>query len=602
MHLGFLAIVLLLFALNVTSNYVVYQDRTILREATLGHLRKAALGISRAVQAKSPEQLTRGEQLDLVKEYDLSDLNMVPSRPTGPSGAEKRAWLSSVIRRLPAGQLPSVAEKLFRAELNELTRGDGAEYYYLYPVPTAAGGNLLIVSVERERLASYDDTRVLVFAVQLLALVLAGVGYAYLSRYIFKPLRRIKEQAARAGRKVDDAHDTEAIVGEYRAVIERLEQSEAELLRLNAAIQSKADSLEQFNQYLFESSHAGIVTLDPGGVVAGINETAARLFQLNEKKPEGRCYSELFAEAEELCEDLRRAVESGITTGYKEYRGFLQDHPEAVVGVTVSIILDKAQNRVGLLVLANDLTELVRLRRELESQNRLAALGEMAGGLAHQIRNSLGAISGYGTLLKRRLKREGLPVEPAETLLDETREAESLIGRFLSYARPLKYAPEICSLKRLIEDTIKQLRARDDSQGIEFSLSCPDDIQVPADDVLFRQVLCNVIDNAGNAYESRRGRIEITTEVTQDRAVVNIRDFGCGMAPDEVDRIFTPFFSSRPSGTGLGLPLVAKIVKLHGGRTEVTSTPGRGTCFTVSLPLESVHHDSANSPKTPQPA
>ncbi|MCP4684293.1 MAG: hypothetical protein GY867_02495, partial [bacterium] len=570
-HLGFLAIVLLLFALNVASNYVIFQDRTILREATLSHLRTAALGISRAVQAKTPELLTQTEEQALVSQYNLSDLNLVHSRPNGPSGAEKRAWLSSVIHRLPPGQLPGVAEKLFEAEVNRLTRGDESEYYYLYPVEAPGGGHLLIVSVERERLANYDDMRMFVLAIQLAALALAGVAYAYLSRYIFKPLRRIKEQAARAGRAVDDTDDTEAIVTEYRAVIERLQQSETELLRLNAAIQSKADSLEQFNQYLFESNHAGIITLDPRGGVVAVNETAAGLLRLGAAPAIGLDYAGLLADMGDLRADVRSVVDHGVTTGYKEYHNLLPDYPEVVVGASISIILDKAQNRVGLLILVNDLTELVRLRRELENQNRLAALGEMAGGLAHQMRNSLGAISGYGTLLKKRLKREGLALDTAETLLDEAGEAESLIGRFLSYARPLEFSPEKCSVHRLINETIRQFRARDDSRDAEFKLNLCEDFEVAADDVLFRQVLCNVVDNAINAYDARRGAVEIEVEATADRAEIRIRDFGCGIPAEDVDRIFTPFFSSRPSGTGLGLSLVAKIVRVHGGRTNVRS-------------------------------
>jgi len=597
-HLGFLAIVLLLFGLNVASNYVIFQDRTILREKTISQLRKAALGISRVVQARAPELLTHAEQWALVSEYNLSDINLVPTRPAGTSGAEKRAWLSSVIRRLPPGQLPGVAEKLFEAELNELTRGDGAEYYYLYPVPAYSGGNLLIVSVERERLASYDDMRWLILAIQFLALGLAGIGYVYLSRYIFRPLRSIKEQAARAGRAVDDTQDTEAIVAEYRTVIERLQQSETELLRLNASIQSKADSLEQFNQYLFESSHAGIITMDPRGVVVAINEIAKGLLRLDSAVTTGCAYSEVFSGMDELCTDLQKAVEQSATTGYKEYHELLPDHNEVVVGVSVSIIFDKDQKQVGLLVFVNDLTELVRLRRELESQNRLAALGEMAGGLAHQMRNSLGAISGYGTLLKKRLKREGLSAGTAETLLAETKEAESLIGRFLSYARPLEFSPERCSLHNLIDDTIRQFQARPDSQEAEIKFDCSEDIEVAADDVLLRQALGNIIDNAINAYEDRRGIVEIETEEIDGRAEVRIRDFGCGIPPNEVERIFTPFFSSRPSGTGLGLSLVAKIVKAHGGRCQVQSAPGSGTCFTVSLPLESSPVDTVDRRKS----
>jgi len=208
----------------------------------------------------------------------------------------------------------------------------------------------------------------------------------------------------------------------------------------------------------------------------------------------------------------------------------------------------------------------------------------MAGGLAHQIRNSLGAISGYGTLVKRRMQRESQNVEPVESLLDECREAGELITRFLSFARPFEYAPFRTDLKATLEECLESQRMRLSTAACELVFRPQEAARVDADAVLLKQAIGNLLDNAIKAIGDGAGTVTVSLTVEDDLAVVAIEDSGCGIPPDELDKIFTPFFSSRPSGTGLGLPLAAKIIDLHSGKLEVQSELGRGTRFIVSLP------------------
>ena len=591
-HLGLMVIVFLLLFLNFASNLIIYKARSTQREETVGHLRQGALAVSRMVQQSYPEPLS-GEQLDEARlRYGLSSLKMLPSRPAGDSPSEKRAWFGLLARQLPPGEFPQLAEKLFRAESDELTRGSDAEYHYLYPIPAGAGSDLLILTVNRPDLAYLDDSRTTILVVQVSALGIVAIVYALLSQFIFRPFRRIKEQAARAGRPFDETdNETEAIVQEYETIIDQLKNNEAELLKLNAAIQTKADSLEEFNQYLLESSHSGIITFDPRGTIVGINETAVRLLNLRGDHHVGNGYQQVLEHLGELREGVRTAVEDGMTVGYREYTGLLGGRSDVVLGVSISLIKDRLQSEVGLFVLINDLTELGRLRREVETRKRQVALGEMAGGLAHQIRNSLGAISGYGNLIKKQLSREGKPVDKAHALLEETGEAGNLIDRFLSFARPFEFNAAPTLLDDLVEETLKQFRARDDCRVVEFAVKGTRGIVASVDPVLMKQALANVIDNAINAYGGHRGLVEITTACHEDRALVTVEDFGCGIPKDEIERIFTPFFSSRPSGTGLGLPLTCKIMDLHGGRVSVESELGEGTRFIIELPVSPLQHD-----------
>ena len=587
-HLGLLVIVCLLLFLNVASNFIIYRARSTQLEETDRHLRKAALSVSRIVQEAYPSRLSAAALKQVETEQGLSGLMLVSSRPSENSTEAKREWFKSVIAQLPPTQLPEIARKLFNADLNELTRGSEDQYYYLYPIPAGAGHDLLVLTVDRSGLAYLDDSRTTILFVQLGALGIVGIVYFVLSQFIFKPFRKLKRRAAEAGRKVEDSDDeAEAIVREYERVIDKLKENEATLVELNEAIQNRADSLEQFNQYLLESGHAGVITFDPDGIVVAANEKALEMLDVGSDRAEERHYTDLLGGLGRLLEDIGRVIEDDTAAGYREYRHLFGRQSETVLGVSFSTIRDKKQRIVGYLVFINDLTELDRLRRELEGKNRLVALGEMASGLAHQMRNSLGAISGYAGLIRRGQSRDGQSTERADILINEAREAESLISRFLTFARPFDFCPEPTSLNALLADSIDQFRVREDCREVEFRFDAAEDILIEGDAVLLKQVFGNIIDNAVKSYGGAAGVVEVGVCSDRGSAVVMIGDTGSGIDEEILERIFTPFYSTRPSGTGLGLSLAQKIMNAHSGSLSVESEPGRGTQFSVRIPLAS---------------
>jgi signal transduction histidine kinase len=584
-HLGFMAIIVLLLLLNLVTNVVVYKARSAQQDETSAQLRLAAIAISRLVQAEVPAPLAP-DALDRAREqYGLSTLTIIPVQPADQSSAAMRDWFRTVTRKFPPTGHPGLADRLYRANINELTRGYGSEYYYLYPIPAGAGGNLLVLTTDRTDLAYLDDSREMLMIMLLASVGVAGIIYVFLFRFLFRPFRRIKKQAERAGRVVDDAEDDiEAVVAEYERIIGQLTATKTELERANIEISGRADALELFNSCLMESSHSGVITLNLAGEVLAANDIALSLLEIGENSPAGCNYRDLLVERPAIADDIAQALQSEAAPRYREYSGLIEDQPNTVLGVTLTDIRDQEHGITGLLLIINDLTELSRLRIELEGRNRLAALGEMAGGLAHQIRNSLGAISGFGTLVKRRLKGEGRNVEPVESLLEESKEAGELITRFLSFARPFEYAPFRIDLGDLLDECLESQRMRLSAPTCELIFSPRETVWVEADSVLLKQAIGNVLDNAIKAIEPGPGTVTVSLTVESDRAEIVIQDSGCGIPADELDKIFTPFFSSRPSGTGLGLPLAAKIVDLHAGKIEVQSELGRGTRFTLSLP------------------
>ncbi|UCC44672.1 MAG: PAS domain S-box protein [Candidatus Zixiibacteriota bacterium] len=603
-HLGFLIIVCLLMLLNFMSNYIIYRAANDYRESVASHLRSAGLAIGRAVEETYPRSMSATEKQSLTDRYRLTGLTIIPSQPADALPATKRKWFTSLVGVLPVTQLPELAEKLLKSDFNQLVRGQGPEYFYVYPLPLRAGGNLLILTADRPDLAYLDDSRQMLSYVLPGSLFLVVMIYLVLSRRIFSPFRKIKEQAARIGRSLDEGGDeAEAVVREYQRVIDSLRQKEAELLSFNAQIQQRADSMERLNQYLLESSDSGIITLDKEGMVLSVNNAASQILGLPSAQTAGGApYRDLVAPYDELIDCIDRAYSRSVSSGLREIRVVRADGEELELGITVSPIHDREGNRIGVSALLNDFTELNRLRKDLEQKGRMIALGEMAGGLAHQLRNSMGAIDGYGNLVRKRLAASGQSTQHIEALMLETSDAESLISKFLSFSKPFEYTPRVIDLRSVLDETLSAFRARRDCQDIEFTLECTDGLRVKIDPALFKQAISNLVDNAVLSYEDHRGVVRVTVARCDDGISIEVEDRGSGIPEDVADKVFTPFYSSKPSGTGLGLPLAARIIDLHGGRISVSSQIGSGSVFRVHMPAVCVDGDhrclAAGSHKT----
>lgn len=632
-HLGLLVIIFILLFLNFTSNFIIFRARESERNTAAGELNSAALAVTRAVQDVVPPHLRESQKQELMLQYRLSGLMVISSKPPDHTAESKRRWFGSIVQNLPPGQVPDIARKLLASDFQTLTRGERNEYFYVYPIPSGTGKSLAILSKNVPELAYLDNSARVVLIISIVSvLVIAGV-YLLLSRFIFSPFRKIKKQAMDAGRVVDQAmDDVEAMVEDYRKIIDELKEKETQLLELNKAIQRKADSLEQFNQYLLTSINSGIVTVDKKGQILSINRAAAEILAVESEEYEGRSYEELLNANSELAEAVRLTLLEEKNLEYREVDFTGREGQELTLGVSISAICDESQASIGASILINDLTELRRLHAELETRNRLAALGEMAGGLAHQMRNSMGAITGYCNLLKKRLKRSGVEIGSVAALIQEATETEKLVERFLQFARPLTFTLQRVSVNELVTQVIHTFQARPDCRQAEFVVSRADDVTIELDPLLIKQALTNIIENAVNAYVDGDGLVEIRVSTgapplavglpklsippqrggppthrqesgTPALLQIEVEDFGCGIAEDDLNKIFTPFFSSRPSGTGLGLPLARKIIDLHQGSLTVTSQLGKGTTFAVSLPVQKQSHDhtaEASLPKTTQ--
>lgn len=224
---------------------------------------------------------------------------------------------------------------------------------------------------------------------------------------------------------------------------------------------------------------------------------------------------------------------------------------------------------------------LIAAEAAMRRSDRLAALGQLSAGLAHELRNPLGSIKGSADLLARSASR-GDPVtrELAEIISAEVDRTNSLVTRFLDFARPLEPRRQMVDITRTID------RAADRAKVEivrEYSPSLP---PLAVDPELMEQVFLNLLTNAAQASDSH-APITVRTGKTDARAEITVMDRGCGIPPDKIDIIFNPFVTTKQAGVGLGLAIVSKIVDGHGGKISVESDPGKGTAFHVFLPLQS---------------
>ena len=223
----------------------------------------------------------------------------------------------------------------------------------------------------------------------------------------------------------------------------------------------------------------------------------------------------------------------------------------------------------------------------MRHQERLAMIGELAAGVAHEIRNPLAAISGSMQMLNRELRLTHDHRDVMDIAIKETERLNAIITDFLQYARPKPIDPHPCDLQTLLVETIRLIKTSDEYQDTMTVTLDPVQVNVMADQDQLRQVFWNLARNAIQAMP-RGGRLGITTTPLENAVRIIFEDTGEGVPAHVLDRIFDPFFTTKSQGSGLGLPIVQRIVEEHGGRVTVETQVGTGTRVSLTLPMTPV--------------
>ncbi len=349
--------------------------------------------------------------------------------------------------------------------------------------------------------------------------------------------------------------------------------------------------LERFHKVVVENIPSGILTADTDGRVTLINDTACAILGVNREEVAGRAMTELL-----------EGVDPGASGGSSilprpEILFRRPDGTEIFLGFSSSPMRDTEGRRIGNVVIFQDLTPVKQMEERVRVADRLAVVGEMAAGLAHEIRNPLASIAGSSQMLR---EIPEIP-ESSRPLLDiigrESTRLNNLISDFLAYTRPSlrEVGPiEMSELAREIAEAVSAGEARD--AGVEVEPPSPGSFPVEGDAELLRQVLWNLVRNAVQATP-RDGtvRIHLYSQVRhrEPYVVVSVTDTGSGIDAAHLGKIFNPFFTSKEGGTGLGLAISHRIVQFHKGFIEVRSASGSGSTFSVFLPKHRIEGTSA---------
>jgi two-component system sensor histidine kinase PilS (NtrC family) len=327
---------------------------------------------------------------------------------------------------------------------------------------------------------------------------------------------------------------------------------------------------------------SGLVTVDPRDQVLTINQVACDILgtgpEAAVRAPVDRILPGLAARLGELGEhaSLQRAE-----------LALARDGRELVLGVSVSPLHDRGGRFKGRVVNFQDLTDLRKMEQSMRQAERLAVVGGLAAGVAHEIRNPLASISGSIELLRQMPQADDDSRALMSIVMREIDRLNRLLTDLLDYANPRSLEIERLDLAGLVRDTIGVFSQDRGLSGVTVELAGGDQLgplEMAGDAGKLRQVLWNLLRNAAEAAAQGGGHVAVEVAPEEREAVIRIRDDGPGIPPEHAQRIFEPFFTTKARGTGLGLATVHSLVSDHKGTIRFDSPPGGGTCFEVRLP------------------
>jgi signal transduction histidine kinase len=366
------------------------------------------------------------------------------------------------------------------------------------------------------------------------------------------------------------------------------------------AQQARADESERLSDDIVSGLSAGLIVISADGQARIVNPAARRLLDLPDldRLVTSDCAALLAGvpPVAAVVDDALRSQEP-IMQRVLDLRALTLSSGAAHVGVTISPISQHDGGFNGVICLLNDLSAVVQLEEQLRLRESLAQVGEMTAGIAHEFRNSLATIHGYARLI------DTAPLPPrdrtcVEGIREETTALGEVLTNFLHFARPVELSRERVDLRGLLTRTVDEVGA--DAAALGGAVTLTDlstmndaagaraQVDVEGDEVLLRQALSNLCRNAVEACDGTVAPIiavEYRVDPDRRQVLVFVRDNGPGIEPGVRERIFQPFFTTKPTGTGLGLSLVQKIIVTHNGRITPSHPASGGLCMEIALPL-----------------
>ena len=345
--------------------------------------------------------------------------------------------------------------------------------------------------------------------------------------------------------------------------------------------------LQALNQHVIDSLPSGLATTDEALRILTFNRGAETITGVACRAATGRGIHEVLQLSAPVMASIQGELKSKGDRHRHEFRYRPADNRgELEIGLTATH-LETPGGRAGLLFTFQDVTAIKKLERDAAIQQRLAAVGEMAAGIAHEIRNPLASMSGSIQILRQELPLSSEQEQLMDIVLRESERLNTTIRSFLAYARPQRFQIARFDLRRALNDTALLLRnSAEVLEGHEIALDVPaDELWYEADEGQIKQIVWNLATNGLRAMP-HGGRLRLAGgfKAGAGGVVLSVSDEGIGIPPEELDGLFQPFHGTFAKGSGLGLAIVHRIVRDYGGEIQVSSQPGAGTTVAVRLP------------------
>ncbi len=360
------------------------------------------------------------------------------------------------------------------------------------------------------------------------------------------------------------------------------------LRRTGQELEMRQDDLAQlraYNENIIDSMNSGLLTTDWDGRITFANRAAGEIIGRAASGLVGRTIVELLGQDPAFLWRIRGALESERRFRF-EVDYVTADDRTLYMGCTVSVLRERMGTPLGMIFIFQDLTEIRVLEEEVALKKRMAALGGMAAGVAHELRNPLASISGSVQVLKRDLKPAGEAAQLMDIVIEESKRLDAIIRDFLLFAKPGRIDPQPADAVTMIRETLRLLENSDEMRPhhqIQMQFH-PDSIPIVVDVNRLKQVFWNLAKNALRAMPDGGVLTVKAVDGMDGHTVITFGDTGIGMSEREIARNFQPFHGSFGTGTGLGLAIVYRIIEEHGGRIRIKSRSGVGTEVALHLP------------------
>jgi PAS domain S-box-containing protein len=445
-------------------------------------------------------------------------------------------------------------------------------------------------------------------ALTLVTLLLGSVAAALVARRIARPVQQLAEGAVAISRGELNQRIEPSTTDEIGRLAAAFNHMAAQLFQQRTALEDAHEGLRRqleeltdlkgYTDNILGSLTSGIVTIDLDGRVVTLNQAAELLTGFFRGEAVGRYCTELFAHTAELSDLLTETLASRAPIANVPLTLRRRNGSALPIEFSTAPLKGGEGKDLGVIGVFRDVTLLRQLESDLQRSDRLAALGTLAAGLAHEIKNPLTSLLTFSRHLERKFDDPGFRERFGSVVPRELERINGIVERLLELARPARLSFALVRLPELLERAVDLYADQLADTRVEVVREYARDVPpIRADKEALYRVFVNLIANGLDAMP-HGGRLTVRAgwagggelppsplRRSATRVKVEVADTGTGIAPSETDRIFNPFYTTRAGGTGLGLALAHKIVQDHGGRISFASTPGRGTTFTIVLPL-----------------